>query len=201
MSRKPRKYTIAPGSLYHIVARGNNKKRIFRSVQDRRKFLQILKTTKEQLPFYLYALSLMPNHYHLEVETRDVPISSIMQRVNFLYARYFHHRYGTSGHFFQERFFSNLINKEKYFWNVARYIDVNAVKGGLVKTPEKYKWGSYALYFKGQYDNGLVDCKRFLKYEGDSDVEKNLRAYLEFVRGGLENMEQKPKFPFNKNME
>ena len=72
MPRKARKYIIASGLLYHIVCRGNNRKRIFRAVRDYKKMLNILRDTKEKYPFYLYVYSLMPNHYHFIIETKDI---------------------------------------------------------------------------------------------------------------------------------
>lgn len=140
----------------------------------------------------------MPNHYHLELESKTVPISQIMHRINFLYALYFHHRYKTSGHLFQDRFYSSLIDKDSYFWEVARYIDLNAVRAGLVKKPEDYKWGSYLVYCQKQYNGKLIDRDRFLEYFGD-DLEKARLTYLEFVNDGLQ-LKKEPKFPINEKM-
>lgn len=198
MPRKPRQYIIAPGSFYHVVARGNNERRIFRSPRDYRKFLRILEDTKKKFPFYLYSYNLIPNHYHFEIETQDISISKIMHRINFLYASYFHRRHKTSGHLFQGRFFSNLISKESYFWEVARYIDLNAVRAGLAKRPEGYKWGSYLVYFQENHNENLIDRDRFLEYGGE-DLEKSRLTYLKSVEEGI-GKERAPKFPFNEKM-
>ena len=198
MPRKPRQYIIAPGSFYHVVARGNNERRIFRSSRDYRKFLRILEDTKKKFPFYLYSYNLIPNHYHFEIETQDISISKIMHRINFLYASYFHRRHKTSGHLFQGRFFSNLISKESYFWEVARYIDLNAVRAGVAKRPEDYKWGSYLVYFQENHNENLIDRDRFLEYGGE-DLEKSRLTYLKFIEEGMEK-ERAPKFPFNEKM-
>jgi len=189
MARTPRKYIIAPNTLYHIVARGNNERRIFRAVRDYKKFLKILKEVKEKFPFYLYTLNLIPNHYHLEIETIETSISVIMHRVNFLFANYFHRRYKTSGHLFQDRFYSSLIDKESYFWEVARYIDLNAVRAGLVEKPEDYRWSSFPVYAQSKKKEKLIeqllDVEKFLEYKGE-DLEKARKEYLEYVKVGLE---------------
>lgn len=198
MPRRARYYIIASDTLYHIVSRGNNQRRIFRSPKDYKKFLEILKEVKEQFPFYLYSYNLLPNHYHLEIETRDVPISKIMHRINFLYVKYFHQRYHTSGHLFQDRFYSSLINKESYLWEASRYIDLNAVRAGLTKKPEDYSWSSYAIYCQKDYDGKLIDRDRFLEYGGE-DLEKSRLAYLKFVEDGLE-LEEEPDFLLDKQM-
>jgi REP element-mobilizing transposase RayT len=167
------------------VARGNNKKRIFRSAGDYKKLLSIITETKEKLPFYLYSFSLLPNHYHLGLETQDIPISKIMHRVNFLYAMYFNYRHKKSGHLFQDRFYGALVDKEDYLWEFSRYIDLNPVKAGLARAPQDYKWGSFRFYYQKDYSGKLIDRERFLTYIHD-DPQKAREVYLKFAEEGLE---------------
>jgi len=200
MPRKARQHTIAPNSLYHIVCRGNNQRRIFRSARDYSKLLKILGEVKREFPFYLYSFIFLPNHYHLEVESQDVSVSKIMQRINFLYVKYFHKRYNTSGHLFQDRFYSSLIDKNSYFWEASRYIDLNAVRAGLVEKPEDYPWSSYSVYYKKDYNGKygkLIDWQRFLEYGGEN-IEQSRLDYLKFVEDGLK-LKKEPDF-VNKQM-
>jgi len=199
MPRKARQIIIVPNTLYHIVCRGNNQKRIFRSNLDYQKFLNILAIGKAKLPFYLYSYNLLPNHYHLEIETQEISISKIMHRINFLYTQYFHRRYYTSGHLFQDRFYSSVVDKESYFWESSRYIDLNAVRAGLVKRPEDWHWSSYSLYFQKSSQEKLkklVDQEKFLAFGGE-DLKKSRFSYLQFVREGL-NLKKEPDFIENK---
>jgi REP element-mobilizing transposase RayT len=76
VARKPR-IEIA-GGLYHIITRGNNRRRIFRSHDDYLKFLAFLESQKAKRPFYLYAYCLTPNHVHLLAEMLDERISRVM---------------------------------------------------------------------------------------------------------------------------
>lgn len=193
MPRKPRQDIISPYGLYHIVCRGNNQRRIFRAPRDYKKFLNILKETKKKYPFYFYSYNFLPNHYHLEIETIEVPISKIMHQINNVYVKYFRKRYGGSGHLFQERFYSSLINKDSYFWEVSCYIDLNAVRAGLVKTPEDYQWSSYSIYCQKDYDDDLIDRDRFLKYGGE-DLEVSRLSYLKFVQERLKSEKELPLF-------
>ncbi|MEK7166800.1 MAG: transposase, partial [Patescibacteria group bacterium] len=176
MPRKARQIIISQNTLYHVVSRGNNQQKIFRKAQDFKKFLKIIKKTKEQYPFYFYSYSLLPNHYHLQIETQETPISKIMHKINFLYAIYFRKRYKGSGHLFQERFFCKAINKDSYFWELGAYINLNAVKAKLTKKPENYKWSSCLFYYKKDYNENLIDQKKFLEYI-DEDFEKARRIY------------------------
>jgi len=198
MPRQPRQNIISPGSLYHIVCRGNNQRRIFRASRDYRKFLKILRETKKKYPFYFYSYSFIPNHYHLEIETIEVSISKIMHQINNVYAKYFRKRYGGSGHLFQERFYSSLINKDSYFWEVGCYIDLNAVQAGLVKKPEDYQWSSYLIYYHKNYNDDLIDRDRFLRYGGEN-LEASRLTYLKFIEERLK-LDKTPSFPIQKEM-
>jgi putative transposase len=198
MSRKARKNTIALSQIYHIVSRGNNEKRIFRSPRDYRKFVLILSEVKRKFPFYLYCYSLMPNHYHLEIETKNYSVSKIMHRVNFLYAIYFKRRYQTSGHLFQDRFYSSPIEKLSYFREASRYIDLNPVRAKLVESPEEWKWGSFTSYFAKNNQKILIDEEKFLSFWG-GDIEMGRNNYIEYVNAGLE-IEKLPDFILEKMM-
>jgi len=198
MPRKARENIIAPGLLYHIVCRGNNKRRIFRAGRDYKKMLSILQETKKDYPFYLFSYSLMPNHYHFGIETIELPISKIMHQINNKYVKYFRHRYGGFGHLFQERYFAKVIDKDAYLWELARYIDLNAVRAKLVKKPEDYHWGSYSRYFQKEHKDNLIDRELFLSYENEN-LEKSRISYLKFIKDGLQK-EGEPLFPIDKNM-
>jgi len=124
MVRKLRQNSDIEGGIYHIVCRGVNQRRIFRSSRDYNKFLSFLIETKKKFPFYLYSYNLLPNHVHLEIERRKVSLSKFMHYFNTCYSIYFNRRYKRSGHFFQDRFHSSLIDTESYFWQVSSYIDL-----------------------------------------------------------------------------
>lgn len=102
MARKPR--LEVEGGLYHITARGNNRRRIFDDDEDYQKMLKLLTEAKTKLPFCLYAYCLMPNHVHLLVERRQYAIWRVMHRVLTGYSRYYNRRYGRVGHLFQKRY-------------------------------------------------------------------------------------------------
>lgn len=200
MPRKSRKEIDRPHSLYHIVCRGNNQRRIFRHPRDYQKFLKILKETKEKHPFYLYSLNLIPNHYHLEIETKEVSLSKILHQINTSYVKYFNHRYNCSGHIFQDRFYCSIVDKENYFWELARYIDLNAVRANLVEKPEDYRWSSFLVYakIKNEIPKGLIDEERFLQYWNErGNLEEARQNYLQFVREGIK-IKKEPIFISNK---
>lgn len=80
MARKPR--IEYEGAFYHVITRGNQKQKIVKDPLDYRKFLEILIGYKQRYHFHLYAYILMSNHVHLLIETRDIPLSKILQGIN-----------------------------------------------------------------------------------------------------------------------
>ena len=116
-----------------------------------------------------------------------------MHDINFYYAVYFKRRCKRVGHLFQDRFYSSLIDTESYFWKVAGYIDLNALRAKLVERPEDYPWSSYQFYAKKDYSGELIDRERFLRYGGDGPIEELRQDYLKFVEEEAKNP-KRPKY-------
>lgn len=170
--------------LYHIICRGNRGEKIFLDEQDFRKFLKGLKRVNEKHDFRLLVYTLMSNHFHLLLETGYNSLRGIMSSLLVSYVSYFNLKYQLSGHLFQDRYKSLLIQKEKYLWEVVRYIFINPVKAGLVRNPKDYQWGSYSSFVAGQEDD-LVSVKYLLNLlGGDRD------RYLEFVDEGMDKIKK-----------
>lgn len=167
----------AEGCFYHITSRGNGRQAIYWSDKDRSKFLEYLVTAKERFQFYLHAYCLMNNHYHLFLETTQPNLSRIMQYINTAYTVYSNVKRKKSGHLFQGRFKSVLVESDSYFAELTRYIHLNPVRGKIVDSPEKYHWSSYQDYLHGR-GSGLVDIDRVKQF-----LAMDLRQYRQFVQG------------------
>ena len=159
MARLPR--IEFPGAFYHVIVRGNQRQDIFLDEQDRREFLERVKRYKKELGFVLYAYVLMSNHLHLLIETPEIPISKIMQRINLTYTQFFNKKYSTVGHIFQGRYKSFLCDREEYLLSLVRYLHLNPVRAKLVEHPQEYKWSSHRDYLSGGME--LVDAPRVLR--------------------------------------
>ena len=131
------------GALYHVTARGNEQRDIFRDDDDRHRFLRLLGETATRFGWNLIAWVLMSNHYHLEVETPEANLSRGMHWLNGRYAQWFNRKHKRVGHLFQGRFKGLLIEKESYLLEVARYIVLNPVRANMVARPEEWRWSSY----------------------------------------------------------
>lgn len=142
MARRPRlQYR---GAIYHVMARGNRKSAIFAHDHDRERFLDIVGTAAERYEIRSPAFCLMGNHYHLAVDTPRGNLSAAMRYINGVYAQYSNRRHQQTGHVFEGRFTSVLVENDVYLRNLVAYIVLNPVKAGLVKNVAEWKWSSYA---------------------------------------------------------
>jgi REP element-mobilizing transposase RayT len=182
MPRKPR--IEIGGGLYHIISRGNNRRKIFRADDDYLKFSGLLQDQKSKLPFYLYAYCLMPNHVHLLIEMQDDPVSRIMQRVLTGYSQYHNRKYTNVGHLFQGRYKSILCQTDRYLGELVRYIHLNPVRARMVKRPEEYEHSGHRAYL-GLDRTGLVDTEPLLRHFG-ATKKRAIEVYARFVEASLE---------------
>ena len=132
-----------PGSIWHLTARGNERKDIVRDDADAELVIELLGQTVERFHWILFQYVVMTNHYHLVLELTEETLSSGMKWLNGRYAQTFNRRYARAGHLFQGRFHARLIEKESYLQEVLRYVVLNPVRAGMVSRPEEYRWSSH----------------------------------------------------------
>jgi len=118
MARKAR--AEVEGGLYHVITRGNNRRRIFNSPADYEKFLSQLRRQKRKLPFFLYAYCQMTNHVHLLIERQAEKVGRIMHRLLTGYSQYYNRRYARSGHLLQGRHKAILCQSDRYLAELVR---------------------------------------------------------------------------------
>ena len=165
-------------SSYHIIQRGNDKKEIFLSDNDKRKFISILQKAKTKYNFLIYAYCLMDNHVHLLIKDNGNDISKVIKSINVSYVLYFNRKYHRCGHLFQNRFISDIIKDDRQLMSVSKYIHNNPVKAKMVQRPEAYLWSSYYSYVN-IFDD-LVDINLILDYISDSR-QVSLNEYIKYV--------------------
>ena len=166
------------------MSRGDDRKKVYTSASDYRKFMDYVVKAKERYQFYLYAYCLMVNHFHLLLETKLPNLSRIMHFIKGSYTTYFNIRHHRTGHLFQGRFKSIVVDKDSYFLELSRYIHFNPVRARIVKDPEEYVWSSYRGYL-GKKDE-YIDREQVEQYLGMTS-----REYRRFVLAGL----KEPKDP------
>lgn len=156
---RPYRLQIEDG-FYHVTSRGDDRKPVFKSEYDYRKFLEYLITAKEKFKFYVHAYCLMTNHYHLFLETTQANLSKIMQYINTAYTIYYNIKRKRVGHLFQGRYKSILVQADAYYSELTRYIHLNPVRAKIIDNPQKYLWSSYNSYIKDKPTDNCTDISR-----------------------------------------
>ena len=134
------------GALYHLTARGDRREPIFEDDADRVAWLEVVGQGLERFDATACAYCLMGNHFHLVVQTRQANLSRLMRHVNGVYTQRYNRRHAKVGHLFQGRFKAVVVDKEAYFLEVCRYVDLNPVRARMVKRPQDWSWSSYRAH-------------------------------------------------------
>ena len=152
MSRIAR--VVVPGYPHHVTQRGNNRETVFFDSEDRGVYLRLLRKYTVQHKVQVWAYCLMGNHVHLVlVPDEEGGLCGCMGRVNLCYTQYINRKYEQSGRLWQNRFLSCPVEKEQYLWVVARYVEANPVRAGLIRYAEEYAWSSAQAHVLGKEDN------------------------------------------------
>jgi REP element-mobilizing transposase RayT len=124
-------------ALYHVTSRGNERRDIFRTEQDRETFLRFLGIAVRRFGWSLTAWVLMTNHFHLVIRTPQPNLSRGMHWLNSTYVNWFNRTHGRCGHLYQGRFKAFFVDGESYFAEVLRYVVLNPVRANMCERPEE----------------------------------------------------------------
>jgi REP-associated tyrosine transposase len=142
----PRPRRTAPGGLvYHVLNRANGRREIFQSAADYRAFENALAEIQQRVPMRVLAWCLMPNHWHLLLWPKgDGDLSNYMRLVTLTHTQRWHafRRSAGTGHLYQGRFKSFVVQHDGHFLTVCRYVEANALRASLVGRAEKWRWCS-----------------------------------------------------------
>lgn len=177
MGRKPR--IEFNGALYHVIQRGNNKEYIFNNNSYKQYFISKLKEFKEIMNFEVYGYIIMDNHYHIIIRSRDVNLSTIMQRVNNDFSKYYNISGKRNGHVFQDRYKGILVKDDKYLLSLLRYVHQNPVKANMCKRVYDYYWSS-DLNYRKNLQGQLVDIE-FVLNIFSLNRSAAIKEYIKFM--------------------
>ena len=183
MSRLPR--LDAPGLIHHVTARGIEEQSIFRNDEDRKDFLYRLGSILGEMGARCYAWSLLPDHFHLLLDTAKTTLSDIMRRLMTGYAMTYNRRHNRNGHLFQNRYKSIVCEKDPYLLELVRYIHLNPLRDGLVKDiPEldQYPWSGHSALM-GDHARDWQEVGGVLGYFSDTGARARL-GYRRFIEDG-----------------
>ncbi len=183
---RPRRYD-KPGRLHHVLSRGQDRQKIFHVSQDYRFFLALLGCAVIQGRIRLHAFCLMPNHFHLLVESVDGNLSATMQWILGRYGGYFNATHKHEGHVFSGRFRSFAVLSTVYLLTLIRYIDRNPVKTEKPEDPLSMPWCSAFHHARpGPHPRWLAQdrIERLLAH-GSMPGEDRSATYRRMFRSGI----------------
>jgi REP-associated tyrosine transposase len=179
------------GALYHVTARGNERKATFRDDEDRAAFLERLAEVVRKQRLVVHAYVLMRNHYHLLVETQEANLSRAMRQLGGVYTQDFNRRHDRTGHLFQGRFKAILVEKDSYLLELSRYIHLNPVRVGEVAKPWQFAWSSARAYVGRVAEPAFLSTAAVLSLFGKRRAAAQ-QKYGEFLLEGIGKAERKP---------
>lgn len=189
------------GAIYHVTNRGIDRRELFWDEKDVAWFLECLEMGVERFHARIYLYCVMPNHFHLLVETPLGNLSQFMLSVQTRYGGYFNRRHRRSGYVYQGPYVAKLVEGDRYLLKLSRYLHLNPVetkehegktmveKAGVLRA---YAWSSYREYIgkagrKGWMVYGPVEDQARERMGGGKN------AYRRFVEAGLAENDQELK--------
>jgi putative transposase len=166
---------IVAGGMYHVFSRGNARAPIYLDDADYGTFLGQFEKVVERFEWRCHGFCLMPNHYHLLLETPEPNLPLGMHVLNLAYARYFNWRYDRVGHVFQGPYRLRLIRTDAYLVELSRYIVLNPVRAHVVLDPGDWRWTSYRA------TAGLEQAPPYLEVDRVRDFFGGADAFTDFV--------------------
>ena len=156
--RKPR--ILQTGAKYHVSAKINRGEHIFEPNDIKNLFLDAVKRSKKKYKFSLKNFVVMDNHIHFIIEPlKNENLSRIMQWILSVFATHYNKIHKISGHVWQNRFWSKIIDDIRQLFDTFKYISENPVKAEMVEKAEDYKYCGLYYILKGIYD--IVDRPDF----------------------------------------
>jgi REP element-mobilizing transposase RayT len=198
----------AVDAWYHVTARGNERRAVFRDDRDRRHFLEVLEEAVGRFGLRLHAYVLLDNHYHLLVETPLANLSTAMQWLGVSYTVWFNRRHRRAGHLFQGRYKAVVVEAESAAWELSRYVHLNPVRvaalglnkrrqqglrQGLSGAPDRgqveqrlkrlrqYRWSSYRAYVGWAGPPRWLTTRVVLAMAGGRSWSERQKAYRQYV--------------------
>jgi putative transposase len=143
--------------VYHVINRGNGRQGGFHKEKDYEAFMKLITEAKERHSVKLYGYCLMPNHFHMVVRPdRGEELSRWMQWLMTSHVRRYHRHYESSGHVWQGRYKSFMIQEDSHLLMVLRYIEGNPVRAKIVESAMEWRWSSHNE-LSGTKERALTD--------------------------------------------
>jgi REP element-mobilizing transposase RayT len=135
-----------PNAWHHVMNRARRGQCLLKDKNDYQMFIDLLIETSELFNVHVAAYCLMPNHYHLLVQTPDANLTRCMRHINGVFTQRYNVVHECDGTLFRGRYKSIVVDADSYLLQLVRYIHKNPIKAGLSKQLNQYSWSSHKGY-------------------------------------------------------
>jgi putative transposase len=168
-----------PGARYHIIDRGNYRHAVFASAGAAHAFTRVLDEAATRYAWRIHAHALIPNHFHLALETPEPNLVEGMHWLLGTFASRFNRFRDERGHLFQGRYQAPLVEDDAHFVRLINYVHLNPVRAGLVSLEQlpAFRWSSMHALIRGPRASWLT-AAILLGHLGLADTPAGWRRYL-----------------------
>ena len=174
---------VVPECAHHVTQRGNARREVFFTPQDRQVYLGLLRQYSEHYALRILGYCLMTNHVHL-VAWPQYPdsLAKTLREVHGRYARYRNAIERITGHLWQNRYYSCAFEGVR-LGTVMRYVELNPVRATLVRSAADYAWSSAVTHLGGRDAAELVDLEQWRR-------EWSSEEWARWLREGEERIDE-----------
>ena len=169
-----------PDAWYHVMNRGRRSEKIFLNTKDYELFVELMIESSELWNVNVASYCLMPNHYHLLINTPEGNLSRFMRHLNGVYTQRFNKNHNSEDQLFRGRFKSILLDGDEYLLNLLRYIHRNPLRAKIVKDLDEFLWCSHQGYISNSKDWDWL-YKDFILSIFSEDKKEGLIEYRKFI--------------------
>ena len=160
--------------------RGRRSEKIFINKKDYQTLIDILIEAGDLWKVNISAYSLMPNHYHLLINTPAGNLSRFMRHINGVYTQRFNKNHKFEGQLFKGRYKSILVDGDSYLLQLLRYIHRNSLRAKIVKDMDDFQWSSHQGYITKSRDWEWL-YKEFILSLLSDDKREWIKKYRNFI--------------------
>jgi REP element-mobilizing transposase RayT len=175
-----RRRILLAGGVYHVYNRGVLKEAIFHDHGDREHMLWLLEECSVRYGIEVRSYCLMTNHVHLHVRTPGANLSEAMHWLFTAFSCRFNVKCERTGHVFETRFKSPLIQPGRTELKLSRYIHRNPIEAGMVRHPAEYPWSSMRQFLRPAACPAWLHAAAVLDLIPAREADAS-RRYLEYV--------------------
>ncbi len=154
---------------------------MFSEDEDFELFITLLQETSEMFDLRVSSYCLMPNHYHLLVQTPLANLARAMRHINGVYTQRYNRRRNIDGQLFRGRYKSVLVQEDSHLLELLRYIHRNPVRAQMCNSVKEYPWSSHKGYITGLRKWDWLH-KEFIFGMFSEDLSQAKKGYKNFVQ-------------------